>query len=576
MSCPVERFRRGVCGLASVALASITVANGSGLASGAGTADEVAIREDVAVRLVQVETLVLDSADRTVPGLSREDFTLLVDHRPVKIDVLDTTCDTRALTDPRPGERADARLDDVRVAPRQFALVLDWIHAAPGERGSMLSVAREIVAHRKADRDRILLAVLADGLHVVHPLTSNRAALLAALDTLIKDPRTSTMPTLSGVTERPFHRSLGLLLEVLTRYDGAKAVVLFSPWTAPSDEDDGWFLEVARRAAEARAAIYPIDAFGLSTDDRRFRGSGALARLANESGGRYSSRTNDLTLAFARAERDLSCRYTLGFYINEDARARNRTIAVRMNRPGLIARHPERFRGRPADERERDRNDALFVDPGAAVDPDLSLRVTLLRPSSTRAWRTRVDIDPPPGDPGAAERTASRRLRVRVERIGLVHDLVDAVLPLDPGSRRSEVLDLTPGRWTVTAMLDPVGPGGEASIGRRVVDVPRVRFGTPFVSGVLVEPDGAVRAHVCLVDVWPDRTTFLVERAVLDANGAVRFSLPSMEVDLGGWRAVRCRRLDASLPLGDLPPGEYRYRLTVDGAATTAPFRVEP
>ena len=40
-----------------------------------------------------------------------------------------------------------------------------------------------------------------------------------------------------------------------------------------------------------------------------------LVRLANDTGGRLTRSTNDLTLGYARAQRDLACRYTVGFKI---------------------------------------------------------------------------------------------------------------------------------------------------------------------------------------------------------------------------------------------------------------------
>ena len=43
-----------------------------------------------------------------------------------------------------------------------------------------------------------------------------------------------------------------------------------------------------------------------------------LVRLANDTGGRLTRATNDFSLGFARAQRDLGCRYTIGFYLRRD------------------------------------------------------------------------------------------------------------------------------------------------------------------------------------------------------------------------------------------------------------------
>ena len=63
-----------------------------------------------------------------------------------------------------------------------------------------------------------------------------------------------------------------------------------------------------------------------------------LTRLANETGGRLTRFTNDFSLAFARAQRDLGCQYTIGFYLRDDGNVdRPRRIKVNVLRPGLRA-----------------------------------------------------------------------------------------------------------------------------------------------------------------------------------------------------------------------------------------------
>ena len=41
-----------------------------------------------------------------------------------------------------------------------------------------------------------------------------------------------------------------------------------------------------------------------------------------DTGGRFTEATNDLGLAYSRAQRDLGCTYTLGFYVDGDVDAR--------------------------------------------------------------------------------------------------------------------------------------------------------------------------------------------------------------------------------------------------------------
>ena len=69
-----------------------------------------------------------------------------------------------------------------------------------------------------------------------------------------------------------------------------------------------------------------------------------LARLANETGGRMTRGSNDFSLGYARAQRDLGCKYTIGFYLRPEHGSRPRQITVDVRQPGLRALHPERYR----------------------------------------------------------------------------------------------------------------------------------------------------------------------------------------------------------------------------------------
>ena len=61
------------------------------------TLDEI---ERETVRLVVVDTVVVDAAGRTVPDLGRADFRLVVDGKEREIDTLDVDC-SRSLPDPQ-------------------------------------------------------------------------------------------------------------------------------------------------------------------------------------------------------------------------------------------------------------------------------------------------------------------------------------------------------------------------------------------------------------------------------------------------------------------------------------------
>ena len=78
-----------------------------------------------------------------------------------------------------------------------------------------------------------------------------------------------------------------------------------------------------------------------------------MNRLARATGGRLTQRTNDLTLAVARAERDLGCRYTLGVYVLTLTHFRRHEIQVEMRRPGLRIHHPGAYWFPSSQDRQR-------------------------------------------------------------------------------------------------------------------------------------------------------------------------------------------------------------------------------
>ncbi len=85
--------------------------------------------------------------------------------------------------------------------------------------------------------------------------------------------------------------------------------------------------------------------------------------MALETGGRLTQNTNDLTLGVARAERDLECRYTVGF---DDRNAKDdvrHEVVVRVSKPGLRAVHPTAYAFRSREARRWSLTKTAFTAP---------------------------------------------------------------------------------------------------------------------------------------------------------------------------------------------------------------------
>ena len=81
-----------------------------------------------------------------------------------------------------------------------------------------------------------------------------------------------------------------------------------------------------------------------------------------DSGGRFTERSNDLTLAYARAQRDLACVYSLGLYVSpkEDT---PQGITVRVHRSGMRAIHPNQYIFRSKAKQKESLLQAAWVAP---------------------------------------------------------------------------------------------------------------------------------------------------------------------------------------------------------------------
>jgi len=128
-----------------------------------------------------------------------------------------------------------------------------------------------------------------------------------------------------------------------------------------------------------------------------------LARLSTDTGGRATRLTNDLSLAFAKAQRDLGCQYAIGFYLSTAQEDLPSRITVNVLRPGLRALHPSRFAFRSAIARNESTILAAFAAPEMFAAPFLRAHLFPLQPNSTKQWDTLIAVSFPVGFKEAGE-----------------------------------------------------------------------------------------------------------------------------------------------------------------------------
>lgn len=222
--------------------------------------------ERVEVRLVTVDAVVLDAQDRTVPGLTAEDFTLTVDGKAIAIDTFDQDCPIGAVDDPKGVSPRTARpATVVRDATRRIVIVLDYYHVAFTSRAEVFQNMRDLVGGRLAGDEELMLVALANGVRVEQPFTRDREAFLKSLRRMEVDVSLWNADY-GHLTERPIFDGLEALYQILADVPGPKAAVLFSDGRWPSTDCDPDFNNLAALAGNARVSLYPVVASGLIPD----------------------------------------------------------------------------------------------------------------------------------------------------------------------------------------------------------------------------------------------------------------------------------------------------------------------
>ena len=139
---------------------------------------ETAYAESIDVQVVNLEVFVTDKSGARVAGLTRDDFQVREDGRPVEIS------NFLAVT---PAPAASAAQEPAAAPPEeqrlQLAIVIDDLSLMAQSRSRLLKSLREEVVPRLRAQDLALVATYAgSAVEVVQGLTADKALLLAALD----------------------------------------------------------------------------------------------------------------------------------------------------------------------------------------------------------------------------------------------------------------------------------------------------------------------------------------------------------------------------------------------------------
>ena len=359
---------------------------------------ESGLVEEVQVKLVLLDVLVLDRKGRTVSSLGRGDFELTIDGHEVDIESVDAVCPGGAAPDVTAGSAAvKERPRSKHSVPHRIVHAFDYDHME--NVALTLEQARESVRRHSRAGDEQMLVALGPTLRVEQDFTSDAEVLDRALERM-HDDLGLYGAHLGRLTDRRFYQRLQSLMDLLDRVEGPKVVLLYSgPFPADGFNHDVEYRRIAALSARARVALYPVDTGGLRTPQGfvygDLGGPKELARLAVETGGRVTYHTNDLGLAFARAQRDLGCRYTLGFHDASPIRDRARSVRVWLPRRGLRAIHAVAYVIRSDERLLADRMRTARMVPELFESGGMQVEARAVRPLENGRWEVLVSVELP-------------------------------------------------------------------------------------------------------------------------------------------------------------------------------------
>jgi VWFA-related protein len=376
----------------------------------------------VNTRLVEVDVVVRNK-EGPVPGLTRQDFTLLDKGKPQEIAVFtfkSKDASRGAAVQLPPGVVTNRIVEPVDVsdaAPAGATVILvDRLNTGfefqPYLRQQML----EVLGSMKPGAP-IALYILGRDLSVVHDFTEDPGQLIRAA-AILKDKTAAQNPadaqaakalktSLEEVlnleqVDRPLTTADALerIAKHLNGVHGRKSLVwlsgsfpLVNPRLLRGTPDLERIEDTTHASNQGNMAIYPVDVKGLST---RRSGRGPIGppgvdimlALAKDTGGRAFYNTNDIGGAIQQAMDDAEVTYTLGFYPDAgsldgkfhpiqvkvakvdlakgaEVRYREGYVAAEVSAP----QHEEQFRGLSLDDLFDDALDANAVELAAVANP---------------------------------------------------------------------------------------------------------------------------------------------------------------------------------------------------------------
>ena len=212
-------------------------------------------------------------------------------------------------------------------------------------------------------------------------------------------------------------------------------------------------------------------------------------------GGRLTASSNDFTIGYARARRDLGCRYTIGFYDRAPQENKTHRLHVDSAVRGVTVYHADSYSFPSREVRRGMAVQAAYMVPSMFDGGGMRAQVFPLEPHDRKSWDALVAVDfPVPASAaggGAQRREFGAVLQngpVVASRFGRSVTLQSTSGARGAAERRLTFLEpatLSPGKYTLTAVLsDP--SGGDPVTAHLDLTVPDIPTREPFLVGPMI------------------------------------------------------------------------------------------
>jgi hypothetical protein len=314
-----------------------------------------------------------------------------------------------------------------------------------------------------------------------------------------------------------------------------------------------------------------------------------------------------------QAQRDMSCRYTVGAYIDPKEIRVKQSVSVRVNQPDIQTRHPEMIQLFTEEEKQENRSRAAFVDPGPYENPLVRAFAYPVYPANASKWDTLLAFHfPMPVGSDGADVNVAATLRRGATRVDKTERTIHVDPPADGGDTRPVTVfgdsKLQNGDHTLTVVLTQPDQG-KLVAAEAHFHVPEVLtnllilrgplFARAIPGGMLVRGDPKDKANdtkldeilgedksfeplvineinpsdellyywnACVIGKLDLKGNAIVKRILRAEDGEIIREFPVLPLTLAPQptnKKAKCHISLDTVPADTIPPGEYEFDVMI-------------